>query len=177
MRFASVFVIRGASFLLAALLLFASIVVLIEVPTAWFGSQAVLLPHNYEARLLNTNWGDWPVVVVSGTLIISGLGSFLLGVIPHPPLTVPTVLSDGLHFESQALEKSIERGLKGLDGVATARVRVRKKELRVHISTHRQFASSEVLESAKLFVAEKVVIYGLKQHVKLTMAAPHGVSS
>jgi hypothetical protein len=129
--------------LIALVLLFAGLLVAIEIAFAQAGADPVLLPHHRWYRALrDAEWSDPSTRVVLGLMVAIGLALLVFEALKRRPSTLSSQPGESARYEfdRRSLEASLRRTAQSLDGVDRARARARPGTLDVTARASRSLA-------------------------------------
>lgn len=131
---------RIVSAVLAVALLAGGLVLAVEIVFGFLGRERPLvLPWDeWYAEARSTPWSDPDLRLAFVLMIVAGVLLLLLEAASRRPLAVPMAGGDGgtaADLDRRGLERWLSRRLSAVDGVADAKVRIRKKGAAVAAST------------------------------------------
>lgn len=138
---------RLMSFVLCLAVIAAGVAVVVEVVAQRAGAGPTLLDWPAAVRWAQrTTWGSAPIRLTSGVLVLGGLALLLAQLAARRPDRL-AMRGDGTATDAAVSRRGLTRAVRGavtgVDGIAGARVTVRRRRIRVH-------AQTSVGESAQL---------------------------
>jgi hypothetical protein len=122
--------------LVALVVLAACVLVAVSAIQFLVGARPLVTYESLAGPVHATNWTELPVVLGGGAAVVIGLVLFFTAVIPGKPTVLPLVTAD-----SGAVRRSLRRTLRasaaGVDGVASAKLKLRRKKVVAKVRTHR----------------------------------------
>jgi Family of unknown function (DUF6286) len=136
---------RLLAFVLSLAVIVAGVTVVIEVIAQRAGSGPALLDWPALYRWAQrTTWGSAPVRIVSGLLVLGGLALLLAQLAPRRPRRL-ALHSDNTGTDAAVSRRGLTRAVRGavtgVDGIADARVKVRRRRIKVRARTPMSEAS------------------------------------
>ena len=153
---------RVVAGVVALALLAGGIVLVLELALQGLGrSEPWVLPWDaWHREATTTSWSDPSVRVICMALVAAGLALLVLQLVRRKPAAVELQDGDGpveVDFDRRGLEKWLEARLRRVDGVASTRVRVRRRKLLVHaesVSSDAPVVERRLRQAAEAEVAE-----------------------
>jgi hypothetical protein len=126
--------------LVALVLLAVCVLVAVSAIQFLLGEQPLLTYDSLTGPVHAVSWTELPVVIGGGAAVVLGLTLFLMAVIPGKPTVMPLVAAD-----SGAVRHSLRRTLRtsaaGVDGVASVKLKLRRKKVIAKVRTNRTNAA------------------------------------
>lgn len=167
---------RLAGALLALALIAGGTVLVVEVVAAWLGAGWTILPTDTRARFATWTWDGRTVVTTIVVLWIVGIAALASALWRRRPVSVAVERIDGetpaeidAAIERRNFERSVGRHLEMVDGVDTAKVRVRRNRVVATVETRRRINPGEVEAAARTALGKNrlVLAAGLPTDVRL----------
>lgn len=166
---------RLMAFVLSLAVIVAGVTVVIEVIAGRAGSGPALLDWPALYRWAQrTTWGSAPVRITSGLLALGGLALLLAQLAPRRPDRL-TVHSDDTGTDAavsrRGLTRAIRNAVTDVDGIADARVDVRRRRIRVRARTPASEASqiAAVRDTTTLAAQQRVDALALQKPPTLSV--------
>ncbi|MGN9912241.1 DUF6286 domain-containing protein [Phytohabitans sp. LJ34] len=165
---------RLMAFVLSLAVIVAGVTVVVEVIAERAGSGPALLdwpaPYRWAQR---TTWGSAPVRIISGLLALGGLALLLAQLAPRRPDRL-AVHSDGTATDAavsrRGLARAVRSAVTGVDGIADARVKVRRRRIQV-------LARTSLREPSQIAAVRESTTLAARQRVdSLTLEKPPALS-
>jgi hypothetical protein len=130
---------RLMAFVLSLAVMVAGVTVVVEVIAERAGAGPALLDWPALYRWAQrTTWGSAPVRIISGLLAIGGLALLVAQLAPRRPDRL-TLHSDGTATDAavsrRGLTRTVRSAVTDVDGIADARVKVRRRRIKVRART------------------------------------------
>lgn len=166
---------RLLAFVLSLAVMVAAVTVVVEVAAERAGAGPALLdwPALYRWTQ-HTTWGSAPVRVVSGLLAVAGLALLLAQLVPRRPDRL-AVHSDDAATDAavtrRGLTRAVHSAVTDVDGIADARVRVRRRRIQVRAQTSAGAPSqiAAIRDATTLAARQRVHALTLKQPPTLSV--------
>ncbi|WP_020669299.1 DUF6286 domain-containing protein [Amycolatopsis nigrescens] len=132
---------RSAPAVLVALVLLAGCVLVATAAIQYLvGAPPVFGYDAVAGAIHDTSWNEPPVLIAGGVAVLAGLVLLALAVLPGRPVVLP-LAGAGDRLDSGATRRSMRSSLHesvtAVDGVAGAKLKLRRKKVAVQVRTHR----------------------------------------
>jgi Family of unknown function (DUF6286) len=161
---------RILALVMAAALLAAGVILIVEVVAAWFNAGPVVLSDTATTTWRTTGWDDAAVVWTAIIVGVVGLLCLVAALWPDRPTTVPSRL-DHVELERRPLEQTLRHELQSVDGVADANVRVRRDHAKARVDTNWMLDPGAVETASQARLTETAHRLSVAAEPQLTMRA------